>query len=60
MKTKNIVASIPYDVYIQLDFIAKKMQVPLPSLMSKILNNEFFIDAVQDMFDMVSKVPEKE
>lgn len=59
MKTKNIVASIPYDVYIQLDFIAKKMDVPLPALMSKILNNEFFIDAVQDMFDMVSQVPEK-
>lgn len=59
MKTKNIVASVPYEVYIQLDYIAKRMQVPLPDLMGQILNNEFFINAVQEMFQMVAQVPEK-
>lgn len=60
MKDKNIVARIPYDVYIKLQFIANKMQISMPQLMSEILNNEFFLDAVDSMFEVIQKVPNKE
>lgn len=56
---KNLVAKVPYDTYLKLKFVADTMRVTLPDLMGQILNNEFFIKAVNDMFDMVSKMPQK-
>ena len=59
MKDRNIVAKVPNDVYIKLHFIADKMEIPLPVLMGQILNNEFFLEAVDNMFEVISKVPDK-
>lgn len=52
---KNLVAKVPYDTYLKLRFVADTMRMTLPDLMCRILNNEFFIKAVDEMFEMVSQ-----
>lgn len=56
--TKNVVATLPYDTYIKLRFIADKMNITMPQLMGQILNNEFFLGAVDEMFQLISKCGE--
>lgn len=52
---KNLVAKVPYDTYVKLRFVADTMRITLPDLMGRILNNDFFVKAVNDMFEMVSQ-----
>lgn len=54
MKSKNVVCSLPYDMYVKLKYIADIMQITMPQLLNQIINQDVFINAVDSMFTAVS------
>lgn len=59
MKSKNVVCSLPYDMYAKLKYIADMMQLSMPQLLNQILNQEVFIQAVDSMFTAVCSSTER-
>ncbi len=58
-EVKNVVATLPYDTYLKLRYIADTMHITMPQLMGQILNNDFFLQAVDSMFQMITKCGEE-
>ncbi len=55
---KNVVATLPFDTYLKLKYVADKMGYTMPRLMGQILNNDFFLEAVDSMFNLVNQCAE--
>lgn len=57
---KNVLVPIPMEAYSKLKYISEVAQIPFTTLMQKIVDTPFFMEAVENSFDIIVQLQKKD